>query len=73
MLQQQPKSQERPSEGEDMKPDETAKPTSPLLIAAAWLVVILPAGWGLRYTVQNALKIFAQPSAGASPAPPPSR
>ncbi len=56
-----------------MKPTETAKPTSPLLIAAAWLVVILPAGWGLRYTVQNALKIFAQPSAAASPDPQPSR
>jgi len=46
---------------------ETTKRTSPLLIAAAWMVVILPAGWGLRYTVQNALKIFAQPAAASTP------
>ncbi|GAC1362418.1 MAG: hypothetical protein NVSMB3_10660 [Acidobacteriaceae bacterium] len=44
---------------------DTNKRTSPLLIAAAWLVVMIPAGWGLRYTVQNALKIFAQPAASA--------
>ncbi len=48
------------------------KPTSPLLIVVAWLVVIVPAGWGLRYTVQNALKIFASPAAAtAPPATPP--
>jgi len=53
---------------------DTVTSTSPLLIAAAWLVVILPAGWGLRYTVQNALKIFATPAvAAAAPAPPASR
>ncbi len=45
---------------------ETTKRTSPLLIAAAWIVVILPAGWGLRYTVQNALKIFAKPDAAVT-------
>jgi len=45
---------------------ETTQRTSPLLIAAAWIVVILPAGWGLRYTVQNALKIFAKPAAAAT-------
>ncbi len=45
---------------------ETTKRTSPLLIAAAWIVVILPAGWGLRYTVGNALKIFAKPAAAAT-------
>ncbi len=56
-----------------MQTTETGKRTSPLLIAAAWLVVILPAGWGLRYTVGNALKIFAQPDAAvtapAAPSP----
>lgn len=46
--------------------------TSPLLIAAAWLVVLLPASWGLRYTVANALKLFNAPPTAAptSPAPP---
>ena len=52
------------------------KKSSPLLIAGAWLVVILPAAWGLRYTVQNAVKIFTRPeapaAASASAAPPPS-
>lgn len=46
----------------------TARQTSPLLIAAAWIVVILPASWGLRYTVQNALKLFTTPAA-STPAP----
>ena len=47
----------------------TTRQTSPLLIAAAWIVVILPATWGLRYTVQNALKLFPA-SAPATPAQP---
>jgi hypothetical protein len=34
------------------------KKSSPLLIAAAWLIVIIPTAWGLNYTVKNALKIF---------------
>jgi len=46
----------------------TTRQTSPLLIAAAWIVVILPASWGLRYTVQNALKLFTTPAA-STPAP----
>ena len=54
---------------------DTAKPTSPLLIAAAWLLVLLPASWGLRYTVANALKIFVTSGspapASAAPAPAP--
>lgn len=43
--------------------------SSPLLIAAAWAIVVLPAAWGLNYTVQNALKIFAKaPAAVVAPA-----
>jgi hypothetical protein len=34
------------------------KKSSPLLIAAAWAIVIIPTAWGLNYTVRNALKIF---------------
>ena len=37
-----------------------APKTSTSLIAVAWLIVILPAGWGLTHTVQNALKIFSK-------------
>ena len=44
------------------------KKSSPLLIAVAWIVVIVPTTWGLTYTVQNAMKIF---TAGAATAPAP--
>ena len=42
------------------------RPSSPALIAAAWLIVILPAAWGLEHTVQNAIKIFTKPPATTS-------
>ena len=32
--------------------------TSPWLILAAWLVVSIPASWGVYYTLLNALKLF---------------
>ena len=44
---------------------ETRK-SSPLLILAAWAVVTIPAGWGLRYTVENAIKLFHQPATAAA-------
>lgn len=47
---------------------ETSKKSSSALIAAAWVVVVVPAIWGLTFTVQNAMKIFARPAA-AAPAP----
>ena len=34
------------------------KTSSPLLIAAAWAIVIIPTAWGLNYTIQNAMKLF---------------
>ena len=45
------------------------KKSSPLLIAVAWAVVIIPTAWGLNYTVQNAMKIFttATPPATTTP------
>lgn len=43
----------------DLKP---TKKSSPLLIAAAWAIVIIPTAWGLNYTIKNALKIFATPT-----------
>jgi hypothetical protein len=39
---------------------DTEKKSSPLLIAAAWAIVIIPTAWGLNYTVQNAMKIFTK-------------
>jgi hypothetical protein len=32
--------------------------TSPILILAAWLVVSIPAAWGVYYTLLNALKLL---------------
>jgi hypothetical protein len=43
-----------------------AKKSSPLLIAAAWAIVVIPTAWGLNYTVKNALKIFAKPVPAAT-------
>ena len=38
---------------------------SPLLIAATWLLVLVPTGWGLTYTVHSAMKLFTtQPASG---------
>jgi hypothetical protein len=34
------------------------KNTSPILILAAWVVVSIPAAWGVYYTLMNALKLF---------------
>jgi hypothetical protein len=34
------------------------KKTAPILIAAAWFVVSIPAAWGVYYTLMNALKLF---------------
>ena len=48
--------------------DSQKSTSSPLLVALAWLVVVIPAGWGLNYTVQNALKIFTKVTATATPA-----
>jgi hypothetical protein len=42
----------------DEQDQRPTKQSSPLLVAGAWLVVIVPAIWGLSYTVKNAVKIF---------------
>jgi hypothetical protein len=50
--------------------DIASAKSSPLLIAAVWAVVVIPASWGFSYTLQNALKIFSAPPPAASmPAP----
>jgi hypothetical protein len=50
--------------------NSTPAKSSPLLIAVAWAIVVLPTAWGFRYTLQNALKIFAAPTATSNPASP---
>jgi hypothetical protein len=42
------------------------KKSSPLLIAFAWLIVLIPTAWGLNYTVQNAMKLFTATTPAAS-------
>jgi hypothetical protein len=51
------------------------KTTSPLLVVAAWLIVGIPAGWGVYNTALNAKKLFVAPppAAVANPAPAPSK
>ena len=52
-----------------MAESTTVKRSSPLLIAAAWIIVIVPTAWGLNYTVRNAMKLFTASSpAAAAPA-----
>ena len=53
--------------------DTQPKTSSPILIAVAWLVVLIPTGWGLSYTVQNAIKIFDRAPAATAPAPAPTK
>jgi hypothetical protein len=51
--------------------DTTVHKSLPILIAVAWLIVVVPTAWGLTYTVQSALKIFSKagPAVTAPPAP----
>lgn len=47
----------------------TVRKSSPLLIAFAWLIVLVPTAWGLNYTVRNAMKLFTSSTpAVATPA-----
>jgi hypothetical protein len=48
-----------------MAESTNVKKSSPLLIAAAWIIVIVPTAWGLNYTVQNAMKLFTASTPGA--------
>ena len=51
-------------------PQPTPPKSQTLLVAIAWLIVILPTAWGLSYTVKNAMKLFhPQPAVTASPSP----
>jgi hypothetical protein len=47
----------------------TIKKSSPLVIAGAWLFVLLPTLWGLSYTVKNAMMIFTETGPAATQGP----
>jgi hypothetical protein len=42
--------------------------TSPALVAAAWLVVCLPAAWGVYQTIKKSIPLFHPPAAHAAAA-----
>jgi hypothetical protein len=46
-----------------------SKTTSPLLITAAWLIVGIPAAWGVYNTALNAKKLFVTPTPVAATTP----
>lgn len=41
----------------------SASTTSPLLVLLAWLVVGVPAAWGIEQTVKKSLALFSNPPA----------
>jgi len=49
-----------------------ARRTSPLLLVVAWLVVGIPAAWGVSQTVMRSMDLFISPAAqpATSPAAP---
>jgi hypothetical protein len=48
--------------------ERTVKKSSPLAVAAAWIVVLVPIAWGFNYTLANAMKLFtAHPPASTTP------
>jgi hypothetical protein len=49
---------------------ETSPKSSSLLVAAAWLIVALPLGWGLYQSVIKSKPLFNAASAPAAPAAP---
>lgn len=49
------------------------KTSSPILVAAAWAIVILPTAWGLKHTVQNAMALFHHPASATTPATSPAK
>lgn len=41
--------------------------TSPVTIAIAWIVVILPAAWGITQTIKQSTQLFKNPPAAVTP------
>ena len=44
--------------------------TSPVAIAVAWIVVIIPAAWGITQTIRQSTQLFKNPPAVATPTTP---
>lgn len=49
------------------------RPTRPLVIAAAWIVVAIPLAWGVYQSVVKSLPLFQADAAKAPARPAPSR
>ena len=47
-------------------PSARAPNSSPALVAAAWLVVCLPAAWGVYQTIKKSIPLFRPPAAHAA-------
>ena len=47
--------------------DPRQRKTSPLALAIAWIVVMIPLAWGVYQTAIKALPLFAGPTAQAAP------
>jgi hypothetical protein len=45
----------------------TEKKSSVSVILLAWIVVGLPAGWGIYNTARNSMKLFQHPPTPAAP------
>jgi hypothetical protein len=45
------------------------KKSSPALIFLAWVVVGIPAGWGIYNTVRSSVKLFTETNSSLSGAP----
>ena len=48
----------------------TEKKSPPLLIAASWMIVLIPLGWGVVQSVVKSLPLFQVPTATALPSSP---
>ena len=50
-----------PAPASDSSSGSPRSTSSPLLIAAAWLLVGIPAAWGVAQTFKTSLKLFQSP------------
>jgi hypothetical protein len=50
--------------------EPSSKKTSPLLVAAAWVIIAIPLGWGLYQSVVKSKPLFSAAKAPAAQAAP---
>ena len=50
---------------------DTKRPPSPLAIAAAWLIVVIPLSWGVYQSVVKSLPLFHSPALKPEASSPP--